>query len=29
MPVYSRKLDQRNGQYIYETSEGTVKKKIM
>ena len=26
--IYSRKLDQRNGQYIYETSEGTVKKKI-
>jgi len=26
--IYSRKLDQRNGQYIYETSEGTVRKKI-
>ena len=26
--IYSRKLDQRNGQYIYDTSEGIVKKKI-
>ena len=26
--IYSRKLDQRGGQYIYETSQGTVRKKI-